>query len=607
MTLDSQPAGASLTYAGRIVAAPFSAQAAIGFNTSISAGNQFQSGGRLWSFDHWSDNGAQLHDITIPASAFTLTAVYKDAGPASDPALVAAYAFDEASGTTVTDVSGRANTGTITGATRTTGHSGSALTFNGTSNSVTVPDSSSLDLTSAMTLEAWVNPTIVSDWRTVMLKEATGNLAYSLYGASGYAGGAPSAWIGSTDLASTAALPAGAWSHVATTWDGSTWRLYVDGVQRASRAFAGPIAVSSGALKIGGNALWGEYFSGRIDDVRIYNRGLTAAEVLRDRDAPVGGTAPPPPPDTTPPSVSVTAPAAGATVSGASVAVNATAADNLGVTGVQFRLDGTTNIGAQDTTSPYGVTWNTTAVSNGTHSLTAVARDAAGNTTTSAAVAVTVSNAPPPPPGPGLVAAYGFEEVSGATVTDRSGTGNTGTITGATRITPGRFGSALSFNGSSNFVSIPDSASLHLTTGMTLEAWVYQAINTEYRTVVLKEATGNLAYALYGASTYGTSAVHRPSSWLGSDDLGGVAALTANTWKHLATTYDGTIWRLYVDGVEVSSKPYTKPIPTSNSPLKIGGNALWGEFFSGRIDEVRVYDHALTPAEVQGDMNRAVG
>ena len=112
--------------------------------------------------------------------------------------------------------------------------------------------------------------------------------------------------------------------------------------------------MSSGPLKIGGNALWGEYFSGRIDDVRIYNRGLTAAEVVRDRDNPVGGTAPPPPPDTTPPTVSVTAPAAGATVSGASVAVNATAADNVGVTGVQFRLDGTTNIGARTRRRPTG-------------------------------------------------------------------------------------------------------------------------------------------------------------------------------------------------------------------------------------------------------------
>jgi glucose/arabinose dehydrogenase/PKD repeat protein len=607
MTLASQPTGASLTYAGRAVTAPFTAQSAIGFATSISAANQVQSGGRLWSFDHWSDNGAQLHDITIPASAFTLTAVYKDAGPATDPALVAGYAFDEASGATVTDASGRGNTGTITGATRATGHSGSALTFNGTSNSVSIPDSSSLDLTSAMTLEAWVNPTIVTDWRTVLLKEAPGDLAYSLYGASGYAGFAPSTWIGGADLPGTAPLPAAAWSHLATTWDGTTWRLYVDGVQKASRAFAGPIRVSSGPLKIGGNGIWGEWFSGRIDDVRVYNRGLTAAEVVRDRDTPVGGTAPPPPPDTAPPTVSVTAPAAGATVSGASVAVSATAADNVGVTGVQFRVDGTTNIGAQDTTSPYGVTWDTTTLSNGTHALSAVARDAAGNTTTSAAVAVAVSNGPPLPPASGLVAAYGFEEASGATVIDRSGAGNTGTISGATRITTGRFGSALSFNGTSNFVSIPDSASLDLTTGMTIEAWVYQAADTDWRTVVLKEGAGNLAYSLYSAGTYGTSAAHRPSSWLGSDDLGGVVALAANTWKHLATTYDGTTWRLYVDGVVVASKAYTNPIPTSSLPLKIGGNAIWGEWFSGRIDEVRIYDHGLTAAEVQADMNRAVG
>jgi hypothetical protein len=277
------------------------------------------------------------------------------------------------------------------------------------------------------------------------------------------------------------------------------------------------------------------------------------------------------------------------------------------VTGVQFRVDGTTNVGAQDTTSPYGETWDTTGLSNGTHSLTAVARDAAGNSTTSAPVSVTVSNGPPPPPASGLVAAYGFEEASGPTVTDRSGAGNTGTITGATRITTGKFGSALSFNGSTNFVSIPDNNSLDLTTGMTLEAWIYQAANTNYRTVIIKETTGDLAYALYGASTYGSSSAHRPSAWLGPDDLGGVAALAANTWKHLATTYDGTTWKLYVDGVQVASKAYTKPIPTSNSPLKIGGNAVWGEYFSGRIDEVRVYDHGLTAAEVQGDMNRAVG
>jgi hypothetical protein len=95
--------------------------------------------------------------------------------------------------------------------------------------------------------------------------------------------------------------------------------------------------------------------------------------------------------DTTAPTVSVTAPTAGSTVSGTSVAVSANASDNVGVVGVQFKVDGV-NLGAEDTVSPYTVNWNTTTATNGSHSITAVARDAAGNTTTSSAVNVTVSN-----------------------------------------------------------------------------------------------------------------------------------------------------------------------------------------------------------------------
>lgn len=99
--------------------------------------------------------------------------------------------------------------------------------------------------------------------------------------------------------------------------------------------------------------------------------------------------------DTTAPTVSLTAPSANATVSGSSVTVSASASDNVGVVGVQFKLDGS-NLGAEDTSSPYSITWSTTTASNGTHSLTAVARDSAGNTTTSTAVSVTVSNTIPP-------------------------------------------------------------------------------------------------------------------------------------------------------------------------------------------------------------------
>ena len=107
-------------------------------------------------------------------------------------------------------------------------------------------------------------------------------------------------------------------------------------------------------------------------------------------DALAVSYSPSPPPDVTPPTVSITVPGNGQVVAG-TYTVTANASDNVGVTQVQFELDGA-NLGVADTSSPYSVSWNTRATSNGAHSLTAVARDAAGNATTSASVTVTVSN-----------------------------------------------------------------------------------------------------------------------------------------------------------------------------------------------------------------------
>ncbi|HXU11693.1 MAG TPA: Ig-like domain-containing protein, partial [Candidatus Binatia bacterium] len=134
-----------------------------------------------------------------------------------------------------------------------------------------------------------------------------------------------------------------------------------------------------------------------------------------------------PPPDTTPPTVSITSPASGATVSGTTT-VSASASDNVGVAGVQFFVDGSA-VGSEDTTSPYSVAWNTTAVSNGSHSLTARARDAAGNQKTSTAVTVTVSNAPPPdttPPTVSITSPASGATVSGTTTVSASASDDVG-------------------------------------------------------------------------------------------------------------------------------------------------------------------------------------
>jgi hypothetical protein len=105
--------------------------------------------------------------------------------------------------------------------------------------------------------------------------------------------------------------------------------------------------------------------------------------------------------DNAAPAVSITTPAQDATVSGPAT-VSADASDNIGVVGVQFRLDNA-NLGAEDTTAPYSVVWNTTGVSDGPHLLSAIARDGAGNTTRSTSVRVTVANAGPVTFAPGDV------------------------------------------------------------------------------------------------------------------------------------------------------------------------------------------------------------
>ena len=305
-------------------------------------------------------------------------------------------------------------------------------------------------------------------------------------------------------------------------------------------------------------------------------------------------------PDSTAPSVSIAAPAAGAAVSG-TVTVTANASDNVAVAAVTFFVDGT-QLGSDDVASPFTFQWDTTALTNGSHTLTARARDAAGNTTTSSGVSVTVSNTAPT----SLVAAYGFEEGSGTTAADASGRGNTGTIANATWTPAGRFGKALSFNGTNSWVTIADAPSLDLTTGMTLEAWVNPSALSGWREVILKETPSTMAYSLYAHNSAPQPAVTVTVS-AGERSAVGSGALPLNTWTHLAATYDGASLRLYVNGSLAQSIGVSGSLITSTGPLRLGGNAVWGEYFSGLIDEVRVHNRALTQAEIQTEMNTAIG
>ena len=197
-----------------------------------------------------------------------------------------ALGLNENSGTTVADLSGQNNTGTGLNTTWTTGRYGRGLAFNRSTSWVTVNSSASLNLVNRLTLEAWVSPTVSSGWRTIIFKEL--DAIYELYASSssGPVGGVNIG--GYQEVFSGTSLPTNTWSHVAATWDGTTLRLYVNGVQVGSRAVAGTLSTTSNPLRIGGDATWGEYFAGTIDEVRVYNRALSAAEIQTDMNTPIG-------------------------------------------------------------------------------------------------------------------------------------------------------------------------------------------------------------------------------------------------------------------------------------------------------------------------------
>jgi hypothetical protein len=298
--------------------------------------------------------------------------------------------------------------------------------------------------------------------------------------------------------------------------------------------------------------------------------------------------------DTTPPVVTVTNPSSGAVVS-LTVAVTAAASDANGVVGVQFRLDGVA-LGSEDTSAPYTVPWNTRLGTNGPHTIAAVARDAIGNQTT-ASVQVTVDNNGVA--GPGLVAAYAFDENAGTTAFDASGNANNGTLVGA-RWATGIHGSALFLDGVDDRVDLPALGTFYRS-AFTFEAWV------------LKRGTRN------DVAVIGTWDGDGPMIWthhvngrymltLGNGEFLDSGRLpVVGQWQHLGATYDGAVARFYIDGVQVASRPFVND-PSVSNVWRIGAfRASPKGFFDGLIDDARIYDRALPAAELAQDRLTTVG
>ena len=187
-------------------------------------------------------------------------------------------------------------------------------------------------------------------------------------------------------------------------------------------------------------------------------------------------------------------------------------------------------------------------------------------------------------------------------VTDSSGRGNTGTTVGmatSTGVGAGKIGQALNFDGSNDFVNVADSP-FDFTGDFSISAWVYPENIAAGLHIVSKYEAG--AYALTTseagfASKFnfvvrdGTSAKFAATNNVGNN----------NTWHHLVGAVSGTSVKLYLDGVlQTTQGTLVSAVSTTNYPLSIGVNpgATYANFFDGRIDEVRVYNRALSANEV---------
>ena len=169
------------------------------------------------------------------------------------------------------------NEGALVGGTYAAGEVGQAFRLSGTNQYVNVPDAAALDFSTQLSIEAWIYPEAVAANQRIVDKETPGvtnGFIFDLYLAKLRVG------IGSMLLSSGTSITAQVWTHVAVTYDGANLRLYIDGAENAAIAQTGAIPTNALPLTIGAQSDHaGTFFMGNIDEVAVYDRGLTAAEL----------------------------------------------------------------------------------------------------------------------------------------------------------------------------------------------------------------------------------------------------------------------------------------------------------------------------------------
>lgn len=314
--------------------------------------------------------------------------------------LVASYSFNEGTGTTLADASGNSNNGTISGAVWTTGRYGNALRFNGSNNYINLLNPAALRLTGSMTLSAWVNAAANPADDGQIIAKSNNAAGWQLKtspdtGANTFGVTISASSSSHVQRYSSTARALNTWYHVAGVYNASarTLDIYVNGVLN-NGVLSGTVPASQFNSTVNANIgrrTGGFYFNGILDEMRIYNRALTQAEIQADMNTPIGVSGPDTQPPTTPSNLTAAA------ISGNQINLSWTAStDNIGVTGYLLEgCQGASCTAFAQIASPTTTTYNNTALTAGeTYRYQVRARDAAGNPSSYSNVATATTPAP---------------------------------------------------------------------------------------------------------------------------------------------------------------------------------------------------------------------
>jgi hypothetical protein len=466
-----------------------------------------------------------------------------------------------------------------------------AFSFDGTVH-VRVPDSAALHL-ARLTVELWLVPTVLSGiHQTVIARGSSTNNNDTWY--LGLLNGRPRFWShGDVLLEGPSTIPLNRWTHLAVSFDGSTKRLFVNGLQVASHAGLGALVYDPAPVPVTIGADWSsngpsELFTGRVDEVALYNRALTADEIAGIYNADFVGK-------------NITEPYFTSPSQLPEVAIRGDYAQQLTTTLGTAPISFSLSAGAL----PPGIILSSAGAISGASSVAGVfdftvrAVDAADLYNEQLFVLPVVDSVPAPA---GLVGWWRAE----GNAQDAAGT-NHGTLRNGAGFATGKVGRAFSLDGTDDSIEISDAPALR-PASLTLEAWVAFDGISGLRAIFAKPVGGG------SSDSY--------SMWLASGTLRGVVgnqtgngpelfapfAPALEHWYHLAYTFDDSTDRhaLYIDGAQVTTGTVTTSIGYDPQPLLLGRDTESGTpnfFLKGRIDEAAIYNRALSGAEIASIYN----